>query len=49
MRNNSLHKSKGDRLNWTPISKVKKVSLSKLKIKGEVVSVHTSGSNILVP
>jgi hypothetical protein len=49
MRRNTQHKSKGDRLNWTPLSKVKKVSLSKLKVKGEVVHVQSSESNILVP
>jgi hypothetical protein len=49
MRRNAQHKSKGDRLNWTPLSKVKKVSLSKLKIKGKIVHVQASERNILVP
>ena len=49
MRRSEINKSKGDRLNWTPLSKVKKVSLTQLKVKGKIVSVQSSESNILVP
>lgn len=58
--NNSKIASKGERLNWTPIEKVKKVTLKMMNIKGKPVSNYSctnqkseqpsgKSSNFLIP